>query len=72
MTREVYDNVTTSDIYNEFVKMKDINNVVRVLTFEKKFLDSKIDVLKGFINKLEKNDDKKTSKTNKANINKDL
>lgn len=72
MTREVYDNVTTSDIYNEFVKMKDINNVVRVLTFEKKFLDSKIDVLKGFINKLERNDDKKTSKTNKANINKDL
>ena len=70
MSREVYDEVSTSDIYKEFVKLKDINNVIRVLSFEKKFLDEKIGVLKKFINKLEKND--KKDKKGEKNINKDL
>ena len=61
--REVYDHVSTSDIYKEFIKLKDINNVIRVLTFEKKFLDEKIQALKKVINKMEKNENK---------INKDL
>ena len=63
ITREAYDYVSTSDIYKEFIKLKDINNVIRVLTFEKKFLDDKTQVLKKFINKLE---------INKNKINKDL
>ena len=70
LSREVYDKVSTSDIYKEFVKLKDINNVIRVLSFEKKFLDEKIGVLKKFINKLEKND--KKDKKGEKNINKDL
>ena len=73
MSRELYDNTTTSDIYKEFVKPKDINNVIRVLTFEKKFMDEKINVLKNYINKLEKEESKKTKgKKNDKNINKDL
>ena len=48
MTREVYNDVSTSDIYKEFVKTKDINNVIRVLNFEKKFIDEKIEVLKKY------------------------
>ena len=73
MSRELYDNTTTSDIYNEFVKAKDINNVIRVLTFEKKFMDEKINVLKNYINKLEKDGNKKKKeKKNDKNINKDL
>ena len=63
MMREVYDHVSTSDIYKEFIKLKDINNVIRVLTFEKKFLDEKIQALKKVINKMEKNENR---------INKDL
>ena len=41
MSREVYNDVSSSDVYREFVKAKDINNVIRVLTFEKKFMDEK-------------------------------
>ena len=75
MMREVYDHVSTSDIYKEFIKLKDINNVIRVLTFEKKFMDEKINVLKNFINKLEKDENDKNNKKEKKkdkNINKDL
>ena len=72
MTREVYDETSTSDIHKEFVKVKDINNVIRVLNFEKKFLDEKIGVLKKFINKLEKELKEKKDKKSKKNINKDL
>ena len=73
MSRELYDNTTTSDIYKEFVKPKDINNVIRVLSFEKKFMDEKINVLKNYINKLEKDEsNKKKGKKKDKNINKDL
>ena len=73
MSRKLYDNTTTSDIYKEFVKPKDINNVIRVLTFEKKFMDEKINVLKNYINKLENDESKKNKgKKNNKNINKDL
>ena len=70
ISREIYNGVSTSDIYREFVKAKDINNVIRVLTFEKKFYDEKIDVLKKYINKLEKNE--KKEKKDKKDLNKDL
>ena len=70
MTREVYDETSTSDIHKEFVKVKDINNVIRVLNFEKKFLDEKIKILKKFINKLEKELKEKKDKKSKKNINK--
>jgi len=59
MSREIYDRTSTSDIHREFVKVKDINNVIRVLTFEKKYMDEKIGVLKRFIDKLEKEGNKK-------------
>ena len=75
MSRELYDHTSTSDIHREFVKPKDINNVIRVLTFEKKFMDEKINVLKNFINKLEKDENDKNNKKEKKkdkNINKDL
>lgn len=73
LSREEYNHVTTSDIYKEFFKVKDINNVVRVLTFEKKFMDEKIQVLKKVINKLEKDEKEKNNRKNKDNkINKDL
>ena len=72
MSREIYDRTSTSDIHREFVKVKDINNVIRVLTFEKKYMDEKIGVLKRFIDKLEKEGNKKKDKKSKENINKDL
>ena len=61
LSRDVYDGVSTSDVYKEFIKLKDINNVIRVLTFEKKFLDEKIQTLTKFINKLEKEKKEKNS-----------
>ena len=70
MSREVYNDVSSSDVYREFVKAKDINNVIRVLNFEKKFMDEKIEVLKKYIHKLEKNE--KREKKYEKNINKDL
>ena len=70
ISRDVYNGVSTSDIYREFVKPKDIHNVIRVLTFEKKFLDEKIEVLKKFIHKLEKNE--KKAKKDEKDKNKDL
>ena len=54
MMREGYDHVTTSDIYKEFVNLKDINNIKRILYLEKNFLDQKLKVLRDFISKLEK------------------
>ena len=70
ISRDVYNGVSTSDIYREFVKAKDIHNVIRVLTFEKKFLDEKIEVLKKYINKLEKNE--KKAKKDEKDKSKDL
>jgi len=58
-----YDPITTTHIYNQFVNLKDIENVKRVLYLEKKVLDDKIAVLRKFINKLSKS---------KVKINKDL
>ena len=58
-----YDPITTTHIYNQFVNLKDIENVKRVLYLEKKVLDDKIAVLRKFINKLSKSKEK---------INKDL
>ena len=70
ISRDVYNGVSTSDIYREFVKAKDIHNVIRVLTFEKKFLDEKIEVIKKYIHKLEKNE--KKAKKDEKDKNKDL
>ena len=66
--RENYNYITTSDIHKEFVNIKDIYNVKRVLNLEKKFLDNKLNVLREFIDKLEKKNKKKIE--NK--VNKDL
>ena len=61
--RSNYEPITTTHIYEQFVNLKDIENVKRVLYLEKKVLDEKIDVLRKFINKLTKSKEK---------INKDL
>ena len=53
MVRDNYAPITTSDIHKQFVNQKDIDNVRRVLDFEKKFLDGKIKELKKVINKME-------------------
>jgi hypothetical protein len=53
MVRDSYAPITTSDIHKQFVNIKDIDNVRRVLDFEKKFLDDKIKELKKVINKME-------------------
>ena len=58
-----YQPITATHIYNQFVNLKDIENVKRVLYLEKKVLDEKIEVLRKFINKLTKSKEK---------INKDL
>jgi hypothetical protein len=58
-----YQPITATHIYNQFVNLKDIENVKRVLYLEKKVMDEKIDVLRKFINKLTKSKEK---------INKDL
>ena len=68
LMRENYNGITTSDIHKEFINIKDINNVKRVLDLEKKFLDKKLNVLRNFISKLEKNKKKKSEEK----INKDL
>ena len=52
LMRENYNHITTSDIHKEFVNLKDIYNVRRVLDLEKKFLDGKLNVLREFICKL--------------------
>ena len=66
--RENYNYITTSDIHKEFVNIKDIYNVKRVLDLEKKFLDNKLNILREFIGKLENKNKKKIE--NK--VNKDL
>ena len=53
MVRDSYAPITTSDIHKQFVNQKDVDNVRRVLDFEKKFLDDKIKELKKVINKME-------------------
>ena len=58
-----YAPISATHIYNQFVNLKDIENVKRVLYLEKKVMDEKIDVLRKFINKLKKSKEK---------INKDL
>ena len=68
LVRGTYDHITTSDIHKEFLNSKDINNVIRVLRFEKKFLDEKINVLRKFIDKLEK----KSKNKSEENANQDL
>ena len=66
--RANYNYITTSDIHKEFVNIKDIYNVKRVLDLEKKFLDNKLNILREFIGKLENKNKKKIE--NK--VNKDL
>ena len=68
LMRENYNHITTSDIHKEFVNLKDIYNVRRVLDLEKKFLDGKLNVLREFISKLEK----KSKKETENKVNKDL
>jgi hypothetical protein len=68
LMRENYNHITTSDIHKEFVNIKDIYNVRRVLELEKKFLDGKLNVLRDFIGKLEK----KSKKETENKVNKDL
>ena len=68
LMRENYNHITTSDIHKEFVNLKDIYNVRRVLELEKKFLDGKLNVLREFIGKLEK----KSKKETENKVNKDL
>ena len=68
LMRENYNHITTSDIHKEFVNLKDIYNVRRVLDLEKKFLDGKLNVLREFIGKLEK----KSKKETENKVNKDL
>ena len=58
INREGYNHVTTSNIYQEFYQKRDIDNVKRVLSFEQKLLDDKINVVKKVINKLEKEEKK--------------
>ena len=65
IVREDYNYITTTDIYKQFVNLKDIYNVKRVLDLEKKFLDEKINVLRKFVNKLEKKSKKKSEEKNK-------
>ena len=68
LVRGTYDYITSSNVHQEFVNLKDINNVIRVYEFEKKFLDEKINVLRKYIDKLEKKSNNKSDKK----INKDL
>ena len=68
MIRENFNHIKTSDIYKEFFNLKDISNVVRVLDLEKNFLDKKLDVLRKFIDKLKKKNNKKSE----DKVNKDL
>ena len=68
MAREIFNKVTTSNIHKEFVDMRNIYNVKRILDFEKDLFDKKMEVLRKYIKKLEKTND-----SNSANkINKDL
>ena len=71
IVREDYNYITTTDIYKQFVNLKDIYNVKRVLDLEKKFLDEKINVLRKFVNKLEKKSKKKSEEKSEEK-NKDL
>ncbi len=66
MMRDSYNYITISDIYKEFVNIKDIDNVKRILYLEKNFLDKKLKVLRDFISEFEKN------KNSDNKINKDL
>ena len=50
MNRKDYGSVTTSDIYKEFVHLKDVNNVRRVLELETRIFDQKIRLVPTFNN----------------------
>ena len=65
MIRDNYAPITASDIHRQFFKTKDIDNVKRVLDFEKKFIDEKINVVRNFIEKQIKSNKKKSE--NKKN-----
>ena len=54
-----YAPITTSDIYKQFVHLKDINNVKRILDFEKRFINEKINAVKKIVDKLIKDNKKK-------------
>ena len=53
-----YAPITTSDIYKQFVHLKDINNVKRILDFEKRFINEKINAVKKIVDKLIKDNKK--------------
>jgi hypothetical protein len=68
MNRKDYGSVTTSDIYKEFVHLKDVNNVRRVLELETRIFDQKIKLLKRLVDNMSK----RLSKDKKNNNNTDL
>ena len=58
MMKKGYAPITTSDIYKQFVHLKDINNVKRILDFEKRFINEKINAVKKIVDKLIKDNKK--------------
>lgn len=66
--RKDYESVTTSDIYKEFVHLKDVNNVRRVLELETRIFDQKIRLMKRLVDNMSK----RLSKEKKTNNNTDL
>jgi len=66
--RKDYESVTTSDIYKEFVHLKDVNNVRRVLELETRIFDQKIRLMKRLVDNMSK----RLSKEKKSNNNTDL
>jgi hypothetical protein len=68
MNRKDYEPVTTSDIYKEFVHLKDVNNVRRVLELETRIFDQKIKLMKRLVDNMSK----RLSKDKKNNNNTDL
>lgn len=68
MNRKDYEPLTTSDIYKEFVHLKDVNNVRRVLELETRIFDQKIKLMKRLVDNMSK----RLSKDKKNNNNTDL
>ena len=58
MMKKGYAPITTSDIYKQFVHLNDINNVKRILDFEKRFINEKINAVKKIVDKLIKDNKK--------------
>ena len=65
MNRKEYEPLTTSDIYKEFVHLKDVNNVRRVLELETRIFDQKIKLMKRLVDNMSK----RLSKDKKNNNN---